>query len=278
MRWIARGGVPRISVANQLTTAAPSARIPHSVSQTRCGSASRGRKKTVETAAPQIAAGLDPDRAVADRQRADRRQRVARGIAVGEKQEIGPELGAVGEPVGGEVAEAARHPPPRERREPAQKGRHREQSGEPEARVQGAVDVGAVAGEDGDQEHRRNGEDDPEGDAPAVLAFGRVDLEVDRVPGPAQEAWKRPGDEVEVGEGVGRIPDEPGEEAVQRRRRAAQQQSRDPVDQGYDARDEGPGQEPDHQGKREQIAEEDGRAVAAEVVGDRQSDWTDTAV
>ncbi len=127
-----------------------------------------------QAAAPQVPPRFDPDGVVADRKRADRGQRVARGIAVGEQQHVGPELGAIGECVCAQVAQAAGHPPAGQRGEPAEEGGYREQREADLARLrrQVAVRVRPIPGEDGDEEHRRNREDEAEPDAPATLSGG----------------------------------------------------------------------------------------------------------
>ncbi len=80
------GETPANSVANQLAIAANSAAIPHSASQTRCGIASSRRKKTVRRLRRSSSRALELYGIFADGQRADGRQRVARGIAVGQQR------------------------------------------------------------------------------------------------------------------------------------------------------------------------------------------------
>ena len=99
-------------------------RRSRAASQTRCGSASRRRKKTVSRERRTSSSSSSRTGCGGSAHAGPIALRIGVRVAVGQRAEIGVGLGGVADRVGGEVAQPVRHPPERERREPAEERAH----------------------------------------------------------------------------------------------------------------------------------------------------------
>ncbi len=204
--------------------------------------------------------------------------RVRGRVAPGEEEVVATRLSAVAERVRGQVAEPTRGAPEDEAEEP---GEERDDPGEAADEREAVREEDRrpadreAAAEERREEQRRDGEDEAEGAAPAALPRGRVDLEVDRVPGTAAEAGVRAGSEEDVRADVGRVADVAGREAVEARRQLAVDDDGEPVHEGDEADRDPPERDPEDVRDREQPAEEDGQPAPAQfVVADDEADRT----
>ena len=233
--------------------------------------------------APAVVGQLESDRV--RRQlpgRADR-LRVGIRIALGEEQAIGIRLGGVADAVGAKVAQPERHPPGRERREPAEQaadGRDAADRGKPAPAAPPPVGAlpGAAPGmearaEDPGEDQRRQREQDPKCDRPAPLRLRpRGQRHVDGVPGLAREPGIRVRDEEHVPGQVGHVADVAAEEPVQRLGQAAGDEGGEPArDRGEEDADR-PEHDPDQMRDREQQPEQDRQARTPEIVRKREPD------
>ena len=182
-----------------------------------------GEQEPEEDGQPRAAAvvvELEPNGALGGRAR-DVLVRIARRVAIRQREEIGAGLRAVAERPDDQVAEAARHPALDERREPREEGRHR---GEP-APAQG------VAAEEGGDQQRRQDQHELEQRHEPPLWLGLRDLDPYGVTGVVpDEPRKRVRCEPEEGADVSGVTDVRGEEAVERPRRPRRDQHREPVE------------------------------------------------
>ena len=106
-----------------------------------------------------------------------------------------------------------------------------------------------------------------------MLPLRRVDREVDRIaPGRADEAGEGAADEEEERADVHRVPHPSGDEAVQGRRHASEDEREDPGDEHGDEDEHGPQQEPDEVRDHEQEPEEDRQPRALDQVGRAELD------
>ena len=219
------------------------------------------------------------------RQRGERQHagRVARRVAVGDEQQVAERLRRVADAVGDQVAEAAgrrarararrttRGTPPSQRRPPTLQPADHPESELAEASHETSPNHDATA-EDGREEERREREHEAGRDPAARLARRGIDLEVDGVPVAAAERRVRPGGQVDVRAHLDRVAQVRDDERLQRARRLALEEQREPEDDRDGGRRDAPERDDDEVRDREEEAEEDGDARPLEVVGDDDAD------
>ena len=113
-----------------------------------------------------------------------------------------------------------------------------------------------------------NREYEPGRDAAPRLAHGRLDLEIDRIPLAAPERRIRAGRQVEVGADVDGVAQVRDDESLQRARRLALEEEREPDDDRHGEGRKPPERDHDQVRDREQEAEDHRHARTLEIVRD----------
>ena len=247
-----------------------------------CGRARRSRKKTVRR--DRSSRSVSRSRTGWGGSDAMREHTVGVGarIDVGDEEQVRAHLRRVRDPVRGEVAEAARRASLGDRREPREKrGRGGETAGARSDRPGGRGVVGArprrvaephASSDRGGKQQRGEREEEPAAGRFVATAAARRRVRRRWVAVAAAEPRPGRGRDVEVAAHLHGVPDVVGDEALQRRRRAALEDERDPEDDRDERGREAPQCDHDQMRDREDQPEEDGRPRALEVVRDDDAD------